>query len=68
MTQKTPINLVESDSEFLEKVAGKVNFENGEEWMYMPFWYRKVGPGLYLEYSFEYLPEGLKEELAKLKL
>lgn len=36
--------------------------------MYMPFWYRKVGLGLYLEYSFEYLPEGLKEELAKLKL
>lgn len=29
MTQKTAINLVESDSEFFEKVAGKVNFENG---------------------------------------
>ncbi len=54
------LKLIETDSDFLNKVSNKINF-NGEDWMHCPFWYRKISNGMFVEYRFEDLPEEFKE-------
>ena len=53
------LQLLQTDSTFLEKAAHKV-FVNNEAWFHLPFWYKKIGDGLYTEHRFEDLPEYLK--------
>lgn len=60
MTKITNIKLIESDSEFLEKVANKITVHS-EDWYYMPFWYRKISENTYKEVRFEDLPESVME-------
>lgn len=54
------LRLIKTDSDFLDKCANKVSI-NGEEWLYMPFWFKKEGDGLFSEYRFEQLPDYMKE-------
>jgi len=61
MENKTPIKLIETDSLFLEKTANIIN----NEWFYMPYWFKKVGDGLFIQYSFDQLPDELKTILKK---
>ncbi len=56
------LKLIETDSEFLEKAANKVTCE-GEEWFYMPFWFKKTGNGLFQEHRFSQLPDYLKRQI-----
>ena len=64
MTKITNIKLIESDSEFLKKVASKITIYT-DEWYYMPFWYRKVSENVYEEVKFENLPESVTEFIKK---
>lgn len=61
------LKLIETDSDLLQKVSHKVKF-NGEDWMHIPFWYRKVGDGLFVEYRFDDLPEDFKSWIRKLRV
>lgn len=56
------LKLIETDSKFLE-VAGSAITVNGNEYFSLPFWYKKIGDGLFVEYRFEDLPQELKNEL-----
>ena len=54
------LKVQKTDSEFL-KVAGNVVVDNDKRrWYYLPFWYEEVGDGLFVQHSFEDLPESLK--------
>lgn len=63
-TKMINIKLVETDSLFLESVANRITGKFGD-WYYMPFWFKKIGDGLYEEYKFEDLPDGFKKQLTK---
>lgn len=54
------IKLVETDSEFLEKIGNKIEL-SGEEWFFIPHWFMKVAEGKYVFCSFENLPERVKK-------
>jgi hypothetical protein len=64
MTNITNIKLIESDSDFLEKVANKITVHT-DEWYYMPFWYRKVSKNTYQEVMFENLPQSIIQFIEK---
>lgn len=58
--------LIETDSKFLEENAHKVFIKiNGEEWFYMPYWFKKVSDGKFEVCSFEHLPKYVKEIIKK---
>lgn len=54
------VKLVETDSQFLEKVCTKVTTLSGQEWLNCPFWYRKVAEGVYEEVEFCKLPSEVR--------
>jgi hypothetical protein len=58
------IRLIKTDSELLETIGHCI----GGEWYHMPFWFRKVGEGLYEEYSFDKLPESFKKTLEQMRM
>lgn len=57
---KTTLELVQTDSEFLDKAANKITI-NGEEWYYLPFWFHKVADGKFLKYPFKDIPDHVRE-------
>lgn len=50
------IKLIKTDSEFLEVAATKIH-TNGQEWYYLPFWYKRVGEDTFEQVRFENLPK-----------
>lgn len=61
------LKLLETDSKFLEAAAAKVPDIAGGDWYHLPYWYKKVGEGLFVEYRFEDLPDELKNEINALR-
>lgn len=59
----TTLKLHKTDSELIEKVGHHVHLSEGNDWYFMPFWFKKMGEGLYAEHRFEDLPEDLKTYL-----
>lgn len=59
-TITTNIKLIETDSEFLEKVSHKVNIGD-KSYYHIPFWYRKISEGVYEEIPFYKLPKELTD-------
>lgn len=53
------IKLIKTDSEFIETAGAKVD----GIYFYLPYWYKKVGDGLYEQLQFENLPDELKERI-----
>jgi hypothetical protein len=51
------LKLQKTDSDFLEIAAHKVSNVNGNNFYHLPFWYEKVGDGLYVQYGFNELPQ-----------
>ena len=60
------LKYTETDSKFLEECASKIELE-GNEWFYMPFWFKKVGDGKFAIYNFSQLPENIKNHLQQLR-
>jgi hypothetical protein len=54
-TITTNVKLIETDSDFLEKVSHKISV-SGENWYYMPFWYKKIAENVYQQVDFKDLP------------
>jgi len=54
-TITTNVKLIETDSMFLEKVSSKI-VSNGQNWYYMPFWYKKIAENVYQQVDFKDLP------------
>jgi hypothetical protein len=54
------LKLIETDSKLLEAAAMHVYFD-GEGWYNLPHWYKKIGDGLFVEYSFDDLPSHFKK-------
>lgn len=63
----TELKLIETDSEFLEKIANKINVL-GDEWFYMPFWFKKTGDNRFVIYTFDKLPDCVKEFIKENRL
>lgn len=53
------LRLLQTDSELLENAGACID----GEWYHLPFWFRKVGDGIYEEYTYDKLPESLKERI-----
>ncbi len=64
---KIAVKLIETDSKFLENTSHCVYDVNGSNYYYMPFWFKKVSDGVYIEYGFDELPEELKSRLRSLR-
>lgn len=66
------LKVVESDTEFLEKVGHQLNVINDndemEVYLYMPFWFKKIGNHIYQELSFDKLPEHVKDAIERNRL
>lgn len=50
------VKIIETDSQFLDKVSYKITTTNQEEWYHIPNWYRKVSDGVYEEVELCNLP------------
>jgi len=60
------LKIRKSDAEFTEKAANCIKVDDtGNDWFHMPMWFKKVGDGLFAEYSYEDLPEQVKEMIDK---
>ena len=57
--------LIETDSELIEAISSKVTTETGRQFFYIPYWFEKTGPNLFIEYRFEDLPTDLIDEIKK---
>lgn len=69
-TEVKTIRFIESDTEFIEKTGICINTmegENIETWLYFPFWLKRVGKNEYVQYSFENLPESVKETIKHIR-
>lgn len=61
------ITLTKQQIEMLE-TGSKVKTKEGYTWYYIPYWYKSTNEqGVYEEYSFQELPEGMKTYLNNLK-
>ena len=67
-TQVINVKLVKTDSDLLETCGNAVKLSNGEEWFYMPYWFKKVGKEVYAQYNFENLPKELIDQIVKNRL
>lgn len=71
MTEVKTVRFIESDTEFIEKTGTCINsldeYGQIETWLYYPFWLKRVGKNEYLQYSFEQLPESVKETIKQLR-
>lgn len=56
------VKLHKTDSDFIEKVSHCLYDEDGN-WYCMPYWFHKIGVGLYEEYKFEDLPQWVKDRI-----
>ena len=45
------LKLQKTDSDFLECCASKVYDVNGSDFYHFPFWFEKVGHGLFVQYG-----------------
>lgn len=54
------VKLIETDSQFLDKVGSKITTFNQEQWYNIPNWYRKVAEGVYEEVEFKNLPSEIR--------
>ncbi len=61
------LKFTETDSDLIEKVSTCIYDVNGSNWYYMPYWFKKVGDGLYQQFTFDQLPEELKQRLNEIK-
>lgn len=59
-TITTNVKLIETDSMFLEEVS-HMACVGEEQFYYMPFWYKKVSEGVYVELTFDKLPPSVKK-------
>ena len=50
-----------SITECLNVIGNKV--DNGDEWYYLPFWFKHIGDGIYELYVFDELPDHLKKTI-----
>jgi hypothetical protein len=66
MTTISNVRLIETDSNFLEKVSTAIN-DNGEQWYFMPFWFRKISEGVYEQVPFEKLPNRISHAVRNLQ-
>jgi hypothetical protein len=58
--------LIETDSKFLETNANKILVKaNGEEWFYMPYWFKKLGYGRFEVFYFDNLPDYVTDIVKK---
>ena len=53
------LKLQKTDSDFLECCASKVYDVNSNDFYHLPYWFEKVGDGLFVQYSFDELPQAL---------
>jgi hypothetical protein len=61
------IKLTKQQEEFLLN-GTVVNTKGGEKWIYFPYWFKETNEqGVFEEYTFEQLPEGIKKYLNNLK-
>lgn len=60
------LKLLPTDSAFLEKFCNKIESRSGE-WFWMPYWFKKVGEDIYEQYSFDKLPQEIKDEINKIR-
>jgi len=67
------MNKVELSGEavrFLNNSSSKffLDEKEEEEWLYLPYWFKKTDdPYIFEQYSFEELPEGMREGLSELR-
>lgn len=58
--------LNETDSKFLEENANKITVKaTGEDYYFMPYWFKKLEDGRWGVFYFDNLPEDVKETLKK---
>jgi len=67
INNKPILKMVVTDSNFLESTANCIYDFQGADWYYQPFWYKKLGDGLFQQFSFEELPTELKNEIKELR-
>lgn len=54
--------LLTSDQEStLRSLSNCCIFPNGDEWYFMPYWWKSLGNGMYEQVRFENLPDKVKE-------
>lgn len=46
-------------SEFIESISTKI----GDEWFYIPMWFKKQGEQVFSLHTFDKLPDELKKEI-----
>ncbi len=61
------LKLVDTDSEFIERIGSYLS-DGGESWYYMPFWFKKIKKGLYVQYKFDELPDDIKKIITENRL
>lgn len=59
------IILVPQQTDFIEKCGTHVITENGENWFYLPHWYKKEDTNVFTEVNFENLPQYVKDIIIK---
>lgn len=60
------LKLRKSDAEFIESAATCIKVDDsGNDWFHIPMWFKKVGDGLFAEYSYDDLPEQVKKMIDK---
>lgn len=57
------LKLQKTDSDFLEVCASKIYDVNGNDFYHLPFWFEKVGDGLFVQYGFDDLPKALIDRI-----
>lgn len=57
------IKLLETDSKLIEAISTCL-YDEGGNWYYMPFWFRKVAENVYEQYGFDDLPFELRARIS----
>jgi len=61
------LKLTKTDSDFLKTTATMVSL-TGNKFYYMPYWYEEISEGLYIQYTFESLPQEIKNYILSNRL
>lgn len=58
------LKIRKSDSEITDLASTHIKVDDtGNDWFQVPLWLKKVSSGLYAEYSYEDLPEAVKNQI-----
>lgn len=59
----TLVKLTTEEADFIRSSGSCVN----DEWYYIPYWFRQIGENTFELFTFDKLPESLKEQISKLR-